>query len=481
MSGKLNYQQNNRPSNHLESTISSPPNRPPLSRSPLNRSPTNPKSTIQPLANQLNSAAYHNNNNEMNEKIERSTDNGSNEKLNDNLNETATDQINYPNQNVNHQIQQIEPNDKSIDSRSAVLKSNDDESSNDNKSAETNEKGGKAKDSPAFRLRARRSTPRKLDSIYSTYSTSRRTSLYSPNSSERLQAKVAKLKNSSSVSDVKRNLFDSDKQIRKERRPNSPSRSLVEDVDLNVFAENILVEKLTEGKNNLNYLCLRIIEVLEEAGDECPTTNDSSNRNDCSSLNHCSPTTSSIHTNHRLLKIYCQQAETKSVLNVQKPVVFLYLFDEYVNFKNQFVPGKLLEIVKFEIKQLPKQPPPAYRHNCIEIAVHPFYIEVRANRPLNWIPLISIKKKYEPTNLSLLNVINTQNKYQTHDNIEDQPPTKSTMRFSSYVVKTEPTEQLNNSNLQNTNSPTIKRFMRTINKSYAQDSKLKLKIKREKS
>lgn len=373
-----------------------------------------------------------------------------------------------------------------------------------------------SKDSPAFRLRTRRSTPRKLDSIYSSpYSTSRKTSLYSPTNSEQLQAKVAKLKSaptaSATLNDVKRNLFDSNRTPKdtKKSRSRSPSSSLVEDVDLNVFAENIRVEKLTEaGKNSLNYLCLRIIEVLNEESltecspecgsnrivspSKCSSTNNSTNNSmvssaDSSNENHKLTDSSRLNDHHlspahnsspnttitptadcptcpkqRLLKLYCQQAETKSVLNAQKPVVLLQLLNEYCNFKDRLLAGKILEIVKFEVKQLPQ--PANYRHSTGEVPVYPFFIEVRANKDHHWVSYLSIKKKYVPTNSNLLNVINAQNKHPVHA-IEDQPPTKNPrVVFSSYVVNEPATEQTNQP-LKNTNSPTIRRFMKKINKS----------------
>lgn len=384
---------------------------------------------------------------------------------------------------------------------------------NDTNSNQQNDKQDKpnnkqtVKDSPAFRLRTRRSTPRKLDSIYSSpySSTSRKSSLYSPNNSDQLQAKVAKLKSGGTINDVKRNLFDSNKKIKTDHqliknrnRSHSPSRSLVEDVDLNVFAENVPVEKLGEiGKNNLNYLCLRIIEVLNEeyltvCSPDCSNQNNSMNlSNDQPASNKYNSSPSVIKCSNcpkqRLLKIYCQQAETKSSLNVQKPVIILQLFNEYCNFKDRFVNGKILEIVKFEVKKLAEHV--NYRHNSIDIPVYPFYIEVKANKDNHWVSLISIKKKYEPTNSNLLNVINTQNKQHLHENIEDQPPTKNAkVVFSSYVVKSESTnDQPNSNHLKNTNSPTIRRFMKTINKTYAQDTnskQLKLNnktIKKEKA
>lgn len=444
-----------------------------LTSTPTNRSPTTSRTPPKSIkSDQISSIAKLESGecNEMNDEIQSKT-----ECDNDLTQESNDNQLNNPqvsedtNQDTNKNANQ--PNDE------PPAKSNDEQEEKKDLSG------------PAFRLRARRSTPRKLDSFYSSpYTASRnKFSLYSPNNSDQLHARVAKLKSGikSGIGDVKRNLFNSEPQTNQSssqtphRRTQSPSRSLVEEVDLNVFAENILVEKLSEGKNNLNYLCLRIIEVLdeEECSESARCSTDASstncpNSNDCS-MNNCS---SSIDNRpkQRLLKIYCQQAETKSVLNVQKPIVLLYLFNEYVSFKNKFIPGKLIEIVKFEVKKLPT--PISYKHNSIDVNVCPFYVELKADRRDDWISLISIKKKYEPTNLSLLNVINTQNKYQSHDNIEDQPPTKNPkVIFSSYVVKTEPDEQQNNHNLQNTKSPTIKRFMKTFTKSYAQDNRLKLK------
>lgn len=356
------------------------------------------------------------------------------------------------------------------------------------------------KDSPAFRLRTRRSTPRKLDSIYSSpYSTSRKTSLYSPTNSDQLQAKVAKLRSAPAVNDVKRNLFDASRpaagrqETAKKGRSHSPSRSLVEDVDLNVFAENIRVEKLTEtGKNSLNYLCLRIIEVqneecLTECSPECsngrtiePSNNTLIDSNDRSNDHPSSPHHPSLATTtspsppstgdcpscpkQRLLKLYCQQAETKSVLNAQKPVVLLQLLNEYCSFKDRLQAGRILEIVKFEVKQLPE--PANYRYAGGEVPIYPFYIEVAPNKAHHWVSYLSIKKRFEPTNSNLLNVINTQNRHQMH--IEDQPPTKnSRVVFTSYVVnETASNEQvgqpLKNTNMKNTNSPTIRRFMKKI-------------------
>ena len=402
---------------------------------------------------------------------------------------------------------------------------NEEEAHNNNNHQLNNDKNQQSndskteKDSPAFRLRQRRSTPRKLDSIYSSpyLTTSRKSSLYSPTNSDQLQAKVAKLKGSN-LNDVKRNLFDLERQQQpknnnqlinanltattppkaKRRRLHSPSRSLVEDVDLNVFAENILVDKLKEtGKNNLNYLCLRIIEVLnEEELIECSSLNEDEYSNDKSndkSNNKLNDKLgdNSTETNHcskqRLLKIYCQQAcqqsESKSILNQTKPVILLYLFNEYCDFKDKLANGKIIEIVKFEVKKLPEQSASySYRatsNSAIDVSVHPFYIELKANKANQWISLISIKKKYEPTNLNLLNVINTQNKNYLSDNIESQPATRNPrVIFSSYVVKSESTDQTNN-HLQNTKSPTLKKFMRTITKSCAQDTnKLKFKIKK---
>ena len=108
------------------------------------------------------------------------------------------------------------------------------------------------------------------------------------------------------------------------------------------------------------------------------------------------------------------------------------------------------------------------------------YIEIKADRKTDFIPLISLKQKFEPITTNLLNVINTQNKNQSLDNIEEQPPTKNPkMTFSSYVVKSDLTEQ-NQLHLQNTKSPTIKKYMKTINKSFNQDTnRLKLKFNKK--
>jgi len=333
------------------------------------------------------------------------------------------------------------------------------ESKPDNK---VNSKPQDEKDSPAFRLRTRRSTPRTHfdSSPYVTSTTSRKS--YSSNSSDRL-AKMARFR--TNLNDVKRNLFDSEGQqqvTKQNRRTQSPSRSLIEDVDLNVFAENIQVNQLKEGRNNLNYLSLRIIEVLDE--EEHCVSSSSSEAVPNNSMNDISSTNHHQIIKHRLLKIYCQQAEMKACLNLQKPVILLYLFNEYVNFKNRLTANKLIEIVKFDIKPLQTNQSMMYNSS---VQIYPLYIELRAHRP-DWISLISLKKKFEPTNQLSLNVINTQNKYQAHENIEDQPPTKNPrVIFSSYVVKPEPTTnevQNNHNNLQNTKSPTIKRF-KTINKS----------------
>ena len=457
------------------------------------------------------------------------------ERINQNEEQFTQDRTNNPDDALPHKSTVQQSNGDQLDHQPAHQTANHHDANQpstpiDQRTSQDAKPNG-SKDSPAFRLRTRRSTPRKLDSIYSSpYSTSRKTSLYSPTNSEQLQAKVAKLKSapSATVHDVKRNLFDASRPANgnpnsgpaaKVSRLHSPSRSFVEDMDLAPFAENIRVEKLTEtGKNGLNYLCLRIIEVLnEEWLTECSA--DCSNRSDqdrgriisCSSVSpsikcstnsstnnsmddrsnenhklndsndrhshdhpnpsspdhHLSPTGSPLLNcsscpKQRLLKIYCQQAETKSILNAQKPVVLLQLHNEYCDFKDRLLAGKILEIVKFEVKKLPQ--PANYRHSAGEVPVYPFYIEVRANKDPHWVTLLSVKKKYEPTNSNLLNVINTQNRHQFH--IEDQPPTKNPrIVFSSYVVNEPAANEQANQPLKNTNSPTIRRFMKKINKS----------------
>lgn len=356
-------------------------------------------------------------------------------------------------------IQQL--NDK--DEKSGQLNLGNELQTNDDKRNQENKD-----DSPAKNLRPRRTT---------TYSTSQQR--YSRTNLDQLkQTKLIKFKNST-LSEVKRNLFDDGKpneqnRKRNQRTSNSPSKSLLENVDLNVFAENLLVDKLTEcGKNNINYLCLRIIEIMNEERVcsnsmcvNCFKANDAK-------LNGNSDESVKCLKNERLVRIYCQQAEAlKTNLNVQKPVILLYLFNEYCNFKERLTVGKVLEVVKFEIKRLPDHIQQSkYKQNSSpEIAISPFYIEVKADREKDWISLISLKKNEPITTTNLLNVINTQNKYQAYDNILDQPPTKNPkVIFSSYVVKSESSEQ-NNQHLQNTKSPTIKRFMKTINKSYAQET-----------
>lgn len=163
--------------------------------------------------------------------------------------------------------------------------------------------GQEEKDSPAFRLRPRRSTPKPSPS---------------PLNGQRyamLRSLPAAVNLTPNAAAVKRKLFklheeEDTKPPAKSPQPPCPAQSIAANVSISAFVEKITVDSLSHnGEYASNYVSLRVLKVTNDVV-----------------MNG---------TENSVLVLLTQEAiSDKETLNKKKPVVPVYLFDDYASCPN---------------------------------------------------------------------------------------------------------------------------------------------------
>ena len=209
--------------------------------------------------------------------------------------------------------------------------------------------GGKGQDSPAFRLRPRRSTPKPSPLLSVSGHKRSYTSL--------LPGPILESTGSTytTVESVKRKLFkilskDSDDDGRRRfERPPSPTSSIKSDVNLCVFLERISIDDLEPNQRYpLNYVCLRIIRMDKITKPSSPAQTDSSVIEPDSEISPPPPS-----QQQKSLVIYAQEPDGRFSPSRQgshdpsKPVIKAILHDAYANTPDLSI-GKVIEVTKFE-------------------------------------------------------------------------------------------------------------------------------------
>jgi hypothetical protein len=441
-------------------------------------------------------------------------------------------------------------------------------------SADSNVTKDEPNDSPAFRLRPRRSTPRTCESSVNSTSpsVSKRYTVFRPEMTDRKlrysMAKAAKrtlFTPSDSISAANRpdNLIakiigtsvvidepDDESQdsiefiqrmLNSKQTTSTPTPVVLNDVELGVFAEQLRLRDLCQDDVQTAgyYLSLRIVHVCSSTesiqvdrpsrvlfdsshslNQVCPETSAPTPTIDAPTHDFKSVDKASVDGDDRIDKLR-DPSITQENLNessgnaaltsvdlskdasvrllVQEmdrtimagslwkprfPLLLVHLHGPYADCVDQLRPGKILELVRFDFERVdPDQL--HYEHLGQRMHFWPFVLHMRSQTCEPWLPLASIRDHLEPFDESNLLVKNGQTNVKsqtTADETTDSNATgsdrKEAMRFSSYVVKIADSEQT--ISLQQTKSPTIKRFMKTINRAaiVSDKSPIKIKIKR---
>ncbi|KAI1303189.1 hypothetical protein HDE_02339 [Halotydeus destructor] len=226
---------------------------------------------------------------------------------------------------------------------------------------------GKAeKDSPAFCLRPRRSTPKP------SASPGNGNGLYSLLKNSSLLEKL----NSQATGAVKRRLFrlpikEEDDGIKFKSTTPSPSKSIVKNVNMGIFVEKITASDL-EGNSEypLKYVSLRIVQIIPP----------------------------SVEVDR--LVLMAEEASSEDMLKQGKNFLQIDLFDVYA--KSSITPGKVIEITKFKTEPNPAS---SSEINGEVVDLFPVKIIVKPLTESAWIPFVSINEKYENVvNPKMLNV-----------------------------------------------------------------------------
>ncbi|RWS02292.1 Protection of telomeres protein 1-like protein [Dinothrombium tinctorium] len=233
------------------------------------------------------------------------------------------------------------------------------------------------KDSPAFRLRPRRSTPRPTPSA-SNSSQAKRYSLLSNKESPLYEARIAAKLKYKAVSPAKRKLFrfssfeEREESLKRSIPPLSPSRSVVEEINIGVFAERVLVKRLESGKSyDSNYISVETVLIAET--DNKDTSDES------------------------FLKLIVRDAvEGNEVISDKEKVLIVYLYGHYSNLPHISI-GKYLEIFKFKTVAIDDESEPStFSINGCDIERLPYFAIVKAVKNHNWVPFVSIKSTFKP-------------------------------------------------------------------------------------
>ena len=173
------------------------------------------------------------------------------------------------------------------------------------------------------------------------------------------------------------------------------------------------------------------------------------------------------------------------LLRPTKPLLLLCLHGVYAQPVDKFQRGKLLELVRFEFESV-NADDLHFDYLDKRMDFYPFILHMRPEPTDRWVPMISIKSAVNQPDLSQLIVINGQALLKEQQNQQDSNAvdnsSKDKMKFSSYVVKADDTDNV--IALHQTKSPTIKRFMKTISSasmsamSAGDRNHIKIKIKR---
>lgn len=296
--------------------------------------------------------------------------------------------------------------------------------------SESKSSGGKGQDSPAFRLRPRRSTPKASPFLSSATSTSsgHKRAFHTIIPGSVLESVAGVSSSYTTVESVKRKLFkilsknaeDEAKQAAAKEaarlRPPSPMSSVKTEVNLAVFVERINVEELTPNtKYPLNYVCLKVVNIINK--NLCQENRSSTYLSDCKPILN-------DENQSKLLVIDAQEPDG------HKPTTIRVEFhDEYASkLCSSLSVGNVIEVTKFETFKCE----PQADHQSSDIADHteqtlPFYLVVKPSVGDNWIPIISIKSAYNSINNPLLLTVDTSNK-------KSDAPSPG-LRFTSYVIK----------------------------------------------
>lgn len=289
--------------------------------------------------------------------------------------------------------------------------------------------GEKGKDSPAFSLRPRRSTPKPSPLRASSHKRSYTSLLPGP---------ILESTGSvyTTVESVKRKLFkilskDSDDDDRKSRfdRPLSPTSSIKSEVNLGVFVERIGIEDLEPNERYpMNYVCLRIIQIIKsstatQSSHEGSSQPDQSNTHD-------------VHLKPSMI-IYAQEPDGHLSPSKQgnhdpsKAVIMAELHDAYALTPNIAV-GKVIEVTKFETFKSEQFDTTDQCINQINsnqcdsmFQSLPFMLVIKPSS--GWVPIISIKSQYNSINNPLLLTVDTTNK-------KSEQPSPG-LRFTSYCKR----------------------------------------------
>ncbi|XP_054161962.1 uncharacterized protein LOC128959944 [Oppia nitens] len=230
---------------------------------------------------------------------------------------------------------------------------------------------GEGLDSPAFRLRPRRSTPKPTPSSHGKR--------FSP-----FTAMMERLKHLKDGSDVKRKLlfnkqkvypstFNSDENVPLIRviPPRSPTSSVKEDIFVSPFVPKISTKELEMDKEyGVNYISLKIImkEDLDLNGEK---------------LVKLIATGANIEETS-------QASTSKSIETVvYEPKISIYLFGTYVNCRAE--KDKIINIVKFKTKSQPLVDSDQPIGGDFDFA-----IVVQSSPEENWIPFVSITNTWKP-------------------------------------------------------------------------------------
>ena len=265
-------------------------------------------------------------------------------------------------------------------------------------------------DSPAFRLRPRRSTPKPSPSPlnglkYSILKNSRFLSL-----TNNQDAAVA----------VKRKLFRlpkfDDPEIKAEKvvAP-CPENSIVEDVRIGVFVERVEIDKLNQcGDYPSNYISLRIVNISKDV-----VVNG---------------------TERCVLTVLTQEAsDNETELNMKKPVLPVFLYDNYASSPCLEV-GKILDITKFKTEV---NLTTSYVVDDCDIQAMPYKVIVKPAFDPIWIPFLNVRSIYQHS---------VEENMLPVSSIKCGGDSLSPMRFTSYCTKVDPESLSRRQSIQSSSS-----------------------------